>query len=94
MYVIFVAYSYHSNDEFNTNMFVDEDNATAEKMAKKWLFDRVRYILDLKDMENDKGDTEEYIEKMLKNDTLQDVVCFIEEHSDYAVEISIEVYNH
>ena len=50
MYVIFVAYNYHSNSEFNTNMFTAEDNAEAEKMAKNWLFDRVRYILDLKDL--------------------------------------------
>ena len=44
-------------------------------------------------MENDQGDTEEYIEQMLANDTLHDVICFIEEHSDYAVEVSIAVYN-
>lgn len=31
---------------------------------------------------------------MLTNDTLHDIVCFIEEHSDYAVDISIERYNH
>lgn len=34
MYVIFVAYNYHSNHEFNTNMFVSEDNAKAEKNRK------------------------------------------------------------
>jgi hypothetical protein len=94
MYVIFVAYNYHSNHEFNTNMFVAEDNATAEKMAKKWIFNMVRYCLDLKDMENAEGDTEEYIEQMLTNDTLHDVICFIEEHSDYAVDVSTVVYNH
>ena len=94
MYVIFVAYNYHSNSEFTTNMFTAEDNAEAEKMAKNWLFDRVRYILDLKDLKNEYGDTEEYIEKMLKDDTLNKVVCFIEEYSDYAVDVSIERYKH
>jgi len=74
-------------------MFVAEDNATAEKMAKEWLFNMVRYCLDLKDMENAQGDTKEYIDMMLLNDSLHDVIRFIEEHSDYVVEVCIEVYN-
>lgn len=94
MYVIFVAYNYHSNHEFNTNMFTAEDKVEVEKMAKKWLFDRVRYILDLNDIEKGEENMEEYIEKMLTNDTLRDVICFIEEHCDYEVDINIETYNH
>ena len=88
MYILFVVFASHEHCEFHSQIFVEEDQANAEKGAKQWLYQEARHFLRDKIFQK-----EEYVKNIFDNGTLGDVSAFLHENSDY-VHVQYLRYTH
>jgi hypothetical protein len=88
MYILFAVFASHEHCEFHSQMFVEEDQDKAEKVAKQWLYQEARHFLRDNIYKN-----EEYVKHVFDNGTLRDVSDFLHENSEY-VHVQYLHYTH
>ena len=86
-YVIFVAYASHGHYEMNTKMFVAENQEFAEKMAKEWLYQEVIVFF-----EKNASITTETIRQKFEDESLDNLIGYIHEHSVAHVQTQLYSY--